>query len=360
MKRALAALLICAAGLLAGCVGPEPAVSPSAVMQWPAAPLPARVLWQKAVHNQQDWGIAKGFWRRLADLVTGAEEPEFVRPYGVLSDGRGRLAVADTGAGVVHIMDIERGEHLLLGTAGGVKLRAPIGLASDDRGALYVTDSALGKVFRSDPPWQSLVPLATPRLERPTGIAYHPRNGLLYIADTTSHQVVAIDRDGQERQRFGFRGTTPGQFNYPTDLWIDRVGQIYITDALNARIQVLTPEGQLVTQFGESGDTAGFLAKPKGVAVDSDGQIYVVDALLDAVQVFAPSGELLLVIGGHGQDPGEFWLPSGIHIDANDTIYVADAYNRRIQVFRYLKQAAEPGSSRYGATGRGLVPKEKE
>jgi len=69
---------------------------------------------------------------------------------------------------------------------------------------------------------------------------------------------------------------------------------------------------------------------------------------------------LLLVVGGHGQGPGEFWLPSGIHIDANDTIYVADAYNRRIQVFRYLKQAAEPGSSRSGATGRGLVPKEKE
>jgi sugar lactone lactonase YvrE len=336
---ARAGLLIATIALLAACsAGTAALQEPSPVNnpEWPLGDTGERIEWVRNIAESRDLGSAGGFWRRIREMVAGADKHGLVTPYGVLVDKARRLYVTDPGARVVHCTDMAKGRYFAIGGEGAPLLRTPIGLAQDERGRVYITDSTLGMVFRYDPEDASLKPLLAKRLGRPTGIAFHPQNHLLYVADTLASQIVAVDQGGVERKRIGSQGEEAIQFNRPTDITINARGEILVLDALNFRISVLSPEGQLVRQFGEPGDAMGYFSRPKGIAVDSSDNIYVGDSQRDMIQVFDDSGSLISAFGKSGVGRGRFWMPSGIFIDSRDYIYVADTYNRRIQIFRHL------------------------
>ena len=334
-------LCCCLLALLAGCSNvsltsrrPDP---PDRELQWPPLPLPSRITWVKEISSYRDLGIAKGFWQRVVEFVAGEGDTRLGKPYGVFVDDRDRIFIVDVGFAVVHVMDRTEKQYSVIGGGKTPVFRTPIAVAEDDRNNLYITDAGTGIIYRYGLDDKKLERFTSFPSGRPTGIAFNKQNRLLYISDTASHQVVVIDLAGAERLRIGERGTGPGQFNYPTDLTVDKDGWLYVTDALNARIQIFSPQGRFKSSFGRPGDTVGSFAKPKGVAVDSDGHIYVCDAMFDAVQIFNQSGRVLLDFGQHGAGAGQFWMPSGLHIDRNDYIYVSDSYNRRVQIFKYLK-----------------------
>ncbi|PKN12847.1 MAG: 6-bladed beta-propeller [Deltaproteobacteria bacterium HGW-Deltaproteobacteria-4] len=324
--------------VLAACAAPAGLRSSvdSPVLQWPAPPAPASIEWVQSVENYIDAGISKGFWGKLRDVLAGSADSSLGRPYGVHLDRQSRLLIVDSGSAVLHLMDMKRNEYTIIGRGPGRTFQQPIAVAEDAQGDLYITDSAAGLVYRYNAPEQGLVPFV--RLQRPTGIAFNPLNQLLYVTDTLAHQIVAFDSNGNERIRLGGRGERAGDFNFPTDLFIDRHGKIYVTDPLNFRIQIFSPTGIFLTSLGGS----DLFSKPKGVATDSEGNIYVCDAMLDLVRVFDAAGNPLFDFGGRGIHPGEFWMPSGIHINADDMILVTDTYNRRVQVFRHLRKDQSP------------------
>lgn len=358
--RVLTAPLMCgllmAVAMLAGCAAPAPfqAARPVTHLQWPALSSQPRIVWLKTISTHQDVGIAKDFWRKIVELLTGPDDTRISRPYGVLFDDGGRLFVADPGAGVVHVMDTKAGRYDVIGAGGGSFLRSPIGLAEDENENLYITDSSAATVFIYDIRHKTLKPFLRD-LKRPTGIAYNRSNKLLYIVDTVAGRVISVDGRGNRIHSFGSPGDGNRNFNHPTDITVDQRGQIYVTDPLNYRIKIFSPEGQLVSQTGAAGDSPGELNKPKGVAIDSDGHIYVCDALQDTVQIFENTGALIMNFGSKGSGAGQLWMPSGIFIDKDDYIYVADTYNHRIQLFRYFskKRFKEPEDDFQGAEPTG-------
>jgi len=297
---------------------------------WPPAPLPPRLALTALVRTPPDAGIRKGFWGSVWSALLGLEESSIRRPYGIWAGG-GRLAVVDAGRRGLHLYDRQAQRYAFITGGRGGGLVSPIGVTGGRDGALYLTDSGAGIVYRCDPATLRLEPFVT-ALKRPTGIAYHPGNRLLYVTDTSAAEIIAYDEAGSERLRFGGPGSAPGRFNHPADLAVDREGRLLVSDVLNARIQIFGKDGAYLGSFGEPGDSSGHFSKPKGVAVDSGGRIYVADALFDAVQVFDAEGTLLMILGGAGNAPGEFWMPSGVFIDGEDTVYVADSYNQRIQI----------------------------
>lgn len=340
-------LLVSILFLLSACAVHRPAQEKGqGVLRWPPPPQPARIEWVKEIRTPEDSGVAKGFWERVSEKVSGVKTRTISKPYGVHADENGRLVVVDTDLAAVHLFDLRNNKYRLLGAEQGYRFQAPIAVSEDDRDNLYITDAGAGLVYRYRLQDGSLEKFSPFKLKRPTGIAFSRKQRLLFVSDTLAHKIIVYDLAGQELRRIGKRGDGHAEFNYPTDLFVDHKGQLYVTDALNQRIQVLTPEGQLLAQFGEGGDKTGFLAKPKGVAVDSQGHIYVCDALLDAVQIFDSTGRLLLYFGGTGSRIGEFWMPTGISIDSQDNIYVADSFNRRVQVFRYLDAGQGKGEKR--------------
>jgi sugar lactone lactonase YvrE len=304
---------------------------------WPAPPAAPRIQWVREIRQPEQLRRQRGFWQRFKEILVGGSRAKLVKPYGLYVDSRQRLFIIDPGSGVVHLLDQADGSYRVIpGPKSTIVFQSPIDMTGDGQGQFYLTDSKAGLIYRYRLEGDTLEKFTGSPLMRPTGIAWHQQNRLLYVAETGRHQVVAFDLQGIERLRFGHHGNAPGQFNFPTAVCVDHRGQVLVTDALNARIQVFTPEGHFVSSFGKPGDTSGTFAKPKGIAVDSEGHIYVCDALFDAVQIFSTSGELLLTFGESGSEPGQFWMPAGIAIDANDFIYVADSYNQRVQVFRYF------------------------
>ena len=135
----------------------------------------------------------------------------------------------------------------------------------------------------------------------------------------------------------GRRGGEPGEFNFPTNVFVDKEGHLFVADTLNFRIQSFNPDASLLNVFGTLGDTPGSLNRPKGVGVDGEGHVYVADSSFNNFQIFDQTGQLLLFVGSVGSGPGEFLLPAGLFIDGKSRIYVVDQGNARVQVFQYLR-----------------------
>jgi len=306
-----------------------------APLVWPDVPNRPRIAYLRQFSRPDDFGIARGFFQRLADLVIGGQEARLIRPMAVVAAGD-LVYVADPGANGVHRFDPPAARHDLISAANGQPLPSPVGLALGSGGEVYVTDSDLAQVLVIRPGAKAAMPLAIPEMAQPTGIAFDQGSGDLYVADTGAHRVNVFKRDGSPALSFGGRGNAHGEFNYPTLIWLDPAGRLYVTDSLNFRIQVFDRQGKYLSQFGQVGDGSGDNMRPKSVATDSHGHVYVVDALFNALQIYDARGRYLLSVGGIGGERGEFWLPAGIFIGDNDTIYIADSYNQRIQVFRYI------------------------
>lgn len=308
---------------------------------WPQPPEPARIQFTKSVAGAADWGLARSWWGRMVDSVTGRHQARFVRPTGV-AERDGVLYVADAGAQSLVVFDAPRHKELRITRVGDQPLVSPVAVACGPQDTVYVADSYLRRVLQLDRDGNLLRTITHSDLQRPSSVAFDSARGLLYVGDSKAHVVHVFDGSGTRVAAIGSVGAGPGQFNSPTHLALAPDGSLIVTDALNYRIEAFGADGTYRSQLGRIGDGAGNFAAPKGVAVDRDGYIYVADALFDAIQVFDAQGRLLLGFGRQGQAVGQFWMPNGLYVDADNQLFVADAYNGRVQVFQILAPSAAP------------------
>ncbi|MFQ5658297.1 MAG: SMP-30/gluconolactonase/LRE family protein [Candidatus Methylomirabilales bacterium] len=308
------------------------------ILIWPAPPENPRIQYVRSIATPEDLGITKSFFRRIAEFIFGKSKERIRQPYGVAADSDGRIYIADSALRLVHVFDLPEKKYWTIRGTRREEFQFPVGVTLDPEGRLYVSDAERGAVIGFDRGGNDFLRIAE-GLQRPAGLAFNPTNGLLYVADVFLHEILAFDPKGDLRFSFGGRGSGDGQFNFPTNIAVDREGKLYVTDSMNFRVQIFRPDGRLVGRFGRLGDALGDLARPKGIGVDSEGHIYLVEGLYDVVNVFDREGRLLLTFGNPGVGRGEFWLATGLFIDGRDRIYVADSFNSRVQVFQYLPNA---------------------
>jgi len=214
---------------------------------------------------------------------------------------------------------------------------SPIAIAADGHDGFLVTDAELGEVFRLGPDGQPLGRFGEGILGRPTGIARDDLAGLIYVTDTSNHDIKVFDDDGVLVDVLGARGTEPGRFNAPTHL-LFRDDELFVSDTLNFRVQVFDRGGDGKLAFGKLGLFVGNMTRPKGIAVGGGRRIYVVESYYDHLLVFDQEGHLLLPIGGTGSEVGQFYLPSGVWTDHLGRVYVADMFNGRVVVLKELTE----------------------
>lgn len=334
--------------LLFSCAPSKAYIDRSAAAQilWPGPPEKPRIKYLWSI--SQVAATAEGK-RNLTDFILGdfaedVTDPRtsnvLMRPFGVFVDSRERLYVADPGAFRVTVIDLKTADVLNITDAKGEDFLSPIGVVADTMGRIYASDSELRKVFIFDEKGKLLSQLGGD-FRRPTCLAIDLKNSKLYVSDTLEHKVFVYSLEGKRTGSIGGHGSLPGEFNYPTHLFVDKDGLLYVTDSMNFRVEIFSPEGKFFTSVGSHGDTNSNLDKPKGIAADASGNIYVVDSINDRVKIFDRQGNLLLFFGEKGGNFGEFWLPSGIFIDNKNTIYVADTYNMRVQAFQFLVEEGE-------------------
>lgn len=328
---------------LGGCARPGVIFDPAnRAMGWPPPPDAPHVQYLGQIRTSEDLKPGRGLGGALARIFVGKEQepPTLLSPKGVCTDLHERVFVADDSLKGVHVFDLHTREYAMWRPPekSAEPFVQPVACAWDPAGRLLVSDSASGLIHAFGTRGEYLGALGNGVLRRPVGLAVQRGSGRLYVADASLHQVVVLDSRGKDVGRIGERGSSPGQFNFPTHVALSEAGELCVSDSLNFRVQVFGPEGMLRRVIGKKGDMPGTFSQPKGIALDPEGHIFVVDSNFEAVQVFNRDGELLMTFGREGTGPGEFYLPVGIWIDPMGRVFVADWENRRIQVFQYLSE----------------------
>ena len=313
---------------------------------WPLPPEPARIRYVTSFRGVADFSAKPPKrWKSALfgqDLSDSRPPDALVKPYGVAVSPAGLVFVTDTASRRVFVFDQERRTVTFLGDKATAKLSKPTGIAVGPDGSVFVADATLNRIFAFGPDLRLTIAIGRKgELESPAGLAVDGERGLLYVADSKKHQVLCYSTaDGTVVRTIGRRGGEPGEFNFPTNVFVDKDGHLFVADTLNFRIQSFNPDGTLLNVFGTLGDTPGSLNRPKGVGVDSEGHVYVADSSFNNFQIFDQAGQLLLFVGSVGSGPGEFVLPAGLFIDGKSRIYVVDQGNARVQVFQYLRAEA--------------------
>lgn len=296
---------------------------------WPLPPDQPKIKYVQSIYTEDDIGRIYSLRERLF----GKEYDDTLkRPYGVFA-ARGSIIITDIGSKFVEILDLSSKRMRVVGGDGA--LRFPVAAVSDASGTIYIADVGNAKVmvYNGNGRYRTSYPVNG----KPVALAINERLGILYVVDRQRHQVIALDKQGQQLFTFGSFGDGAGRFNVPLAIAIGADDKLYVLDSGNFRVQIFDGSGDFLFKFGGVGDRAGLFASPKGIALDSAGHIYVTDAAFSNFQVFDQQGNVLLYVGSIGPAPGQMHLPGGISIDEQDRIYVADQLNRRIEVFQYLK-----------------------
>ena len=308
---------------------------------WPRLPDTPRLEWLAAYSGEADLRADT-----LLSKIIEVEAPrQLAMPNYLVSDGEGKIYVADSKREGVFIFDLNKRKVQILGEGSLEKPVKASGIALDKDGNIYAADTAQMAVFVYDRDYHHLKKLELGGKVISIGsMAIDKVNGRLIVPDIKGHKIVVFDLNGALLKSFGERGDADGNFNYPTAVAVEKDGNFLVCDSQNARIQRFSPDGTFLFKFGKRGDNPGEFAVIKAVAVDSEGHIYVSDGKLNTINIFGPKGEFLMSFGGsYAYDgtlvmPAGFLIPQGIAIDKNDTIYIADQMNGRIQVFQYLNE----------------------
>jgi hypothetical protein len=131
----------------------------------------------------------------------------------------------------------------------------------------------------------------------------------------------------------GEKGTSAGQFNFPTGIYFSPNGELFVGDQNNDRIQVFDQGGNFLRCFGRRWSSSSYFGRIQGITGDDQGRLYVADAFQGHVKVFDPSGGLLATIGSFGQGPGQLRTPIGLAIDPYNRLFVSSVNNSRVEVF---------------------------
>ncbi len=319
--------------LMAGCATPKPVE-----VIWPLPPEEPKIKYVRSIYSSADVE-RKSFFKEIASWIVGEKRSAGLsKPYAIHVGSDGRIFVTDSAYPAVLIFDPKNEKFTLIGLEGPGVLTKPVGMTTDSAGRIYVTDTVQDRAVVYDHDGNFLLAMGEKgRFEQPVGIAVNEALNRVYVVDTRKHKISVFDsREGKFLFESGSRGAEDGQFNWPTNVVIDKEGNLYVMDTFNFRVQILNADGKFISKFGQIGTGLGRFSKPKGIAIDTEGHIYVVDAAFNNIQIFDKEGQLLLFFGGFGNRPGQLWLPAGIYIDDQDQIYVADQYNHRINIYQFL------------------------
>ncbi|MFM2152588.1 MAG: hypothetical protein RL199_1023 [Pseudomonadota bacterium] len=227
-------------------------------------------------------------------------------------------------------------------------------------------------------PAQSITSLSPTPLDGPTGVVVLP-SGVILVAETNRHRVVALDGRGEVTVVAG--DGTPGardgdgrvaRFRQPNGLARRPDGSVAVADTLNHAIRVLTPtsDGWHVTTLAGSLEEEGSVDavgrrarfnRPTGLASDDAGALWVADQGNHLVRrVDASSGRVTTtagrVEGGDADGKGRrarFLEPSAVAWMPG-ALFVVDAGNGRVKRID-LGTRQVVSLAGMGAAGRGFA-----
>ena len=207
-------------------------------------------------------------------------------PNGVAVNSKGHIIVVERRVHCVSIFN-PAGEKVIpsFGSFGSRigEFNEPRGVAVDDEDNILVVDGWNHRIQKFTADGAFITKSQIPEkfdLKHPTGIAIHPYNKKVYVADNNNHCIKILNPDLTLWSSFGYKdsddkkfkssedsddeqfkssddsddeqfksGSGDGQFKNPYDVAFDNTGNIYVADQNNHRVQVFTADGKYLKQF---------------------------------------------------------------------------------------------------------------
>jgi DNA-binding beta-propeller fold protein YncE len=134
--------------------------------------------------------------------------------------------------------------------------------------------------------------------------------GNIWVIDAPGHVVYKLNSEGKEIMRLGSKGisgTSPNNFNLPTDVAFAPNGDVYVSDGYgSARVVKYSRDGKYMLQWGTRGKGPGEYGLPHNLVTDRQGRVYVTDRDNERIEVFDSNGKFLSQWTGTGGISGLF------------------------------------------------------
>ncbi|WML59060.1 6-bladed beta-propeller [Neobacillus sp. PS2-9] len=275
-----------------------------------------------------------------SSALTGDFNKPMAKPMDVTSNNSFTY-VSDTNNKRVLAFDV--GGNLLFsfgeeGTGKG-QFTFPYGIATDDKGRVFVADLYNGNISIFDEKGKFIdyfaqKTMTEKKISSPAALRIIDKK--VYITDIKTNKAYVFDMNGKLLLDVGKPGKNDGELSAPNGITADEDGNIYVVDTANQRVQIFNKQGKFVKIINGSNNGKGesIFVNPRGIGIDSRGIMYVVSNLTHLVYGFDKDGKKVFEFGGMGENNGQFSLPNGLYIDKNDNVYITDTLNIRVQVFK--------------------------
>jgi tetratricopeptide (TPR) repeat protein len=160
------------------------------------------------------------------------------------------------------------------------------------------------------------------------------------VAILDKNYLHAFSHDGKHVFTIGRYGSSTGDFNQPSDVFIHG-GLYYVADKGNNRLQVFTADGKFLEEINSRQGGEKLFVDVGPIAVDSKQNIYVADGgALGTINVIGKDRDLVATIGADESPINKVTRFYGLDIDKQDRLYAlaGTAFNEySVKVYKNLK-----------------------
>ena len=219
-----------------------------------------------------------------------------------------------------------------------------VSIAVDPEGFIWVIDKAKDRLLKLDENGKTLLCVGSSGskagyFSNPTDILIS-KKGIIFVADTGNKRIQAFNTDGVFLNIIGKRGKI-SVMKMPLSLALDNNNNLYILDGEKKTVSVYSKEGLQLAEFGAKTNSKWYLYNPVSISV-TENEIFILDSGKNIVKVFTLSGRFLMEFGAKGTGKGDFNKPWSIIMTSNTGFLISDTANERIQIFKTLHSPSAP------------------
>ena len=149
--------------------------------------------------------------------------------------------------------------------------------------------------------------------------------GFIYITDTTTDEIIAIDTSGNVLREIGGYGWSESAFDNPADVFADAL-KVYVADKNNHRIQRFDKNLNYIFQIStrESEIEQEQFGYPLSAVMSNQGDVFILDSENSRIVKFDIFGNFVQNFGSY--DYGDYALqePLQLAVSPQNNIFVID------------------------------------